>query len=100
MKDFIQDLKEILFYILFMIVVFLIIYIGVLLILQINKSSKIKAEWNTKVNNCILNENSRNDCKLIIYRDKQIHERRIKSSSDSSAMSGAMVGGMLGSSMR
>lgn len=100
MKDFIQDLKEFLFKILFIIMVFLILYLGYLLFLQIVKSSEIKKEWNIKVNNCILNENSRNDCKLILYRDKQIHERRVKSSSDSSAMSGAMVGGMLGSSMR
>lgn len=30
-------------------------------------------EWNTKVDNCVLNPNYRPDCNLILYRDAQIH---------------------------
>lgn len=43
------------------------------IIISIDKDQNKKKEWNNKVTNCILNENYRNDCKLILYRDAQIH---------------------------
>lgn len=33
--------------------------------------SKTNKEWTQKVNNCVMNENSRSDCKLILYKDRQ-----------------------------
>lgn len=43
------------------------------IIILANESQKISTEWDNKVQNCILNENYRNDCKLILYKDQQIH---------------------------
>lgn len=57
-------------------------------------------EWREKVNNCVLNENYRHDCRLIIYRDKQIQNERQQSRVNQAAISGSMVGAMIGSSMR
>lgn len=39
----------------------------------IDISQNKRKEWNDKVKNCVLNENYRNDCKLILYKDAQIH---------------------------
>ena len=43
------------------------------IIISIDKSQNKRKEWNDKVKNCVLNENYRNDCKLILYKDQQIH---------------------------
>lgn len=43
------------------------------IIISIDKSRNKRKEWNDKVKNCVLNENYRNDCKLILYKDQQIH---------------------------
>ena len=32
-------------------------------------------EWQNKVNNCVMDMNSRPDCKLIIYKDNQNHNK-------------------------
>lgn len=55
-------------------------------------------EWKTKVNNCVLDENYRPDCALILYKDKQNHNKQTDSNM-SSAMTGAIVGGMVGASI-
>lgn len=64
------------------------------------KSNQIRKEWNDKVNNCVLNENHRKDCKLILYRDAQIHNQEVQDTQITSAMTGAMVGGMVGASLK
>lgn len=65
-----------------------------------NKVGKVRKEWNDKVNNCVLNENYRKDCKLILYRDAQIHNKQVKDTQTTSAMTGALVGGMVGASLK
>ena len=59
---------------------------------------QVKQEWRLKVNNCVLNENYRKDCKLILYRDAQIHNQQVQDNQQASVMTGAMVGGMVGAS--
>ncbi len=46
------------------------------IIISIDKSRNKRKEWNDKVKNCVLNENYRNDCKLILYKDQQIHSSK------------------------
>lgn len=46
------------------------------IIISIDKSQNKRKKWNDKVTNCVLNENYRNDCKLILYRDAQIHSEK------------------------
>ena len=46
------------------------------IIISIDKSRNKRKEWNDKVTNCVLNENYRKDCKLILYRDAQIHSEK------------------------
>lgn len=43
------------------------------IIISIDKCQNKRKEWNDKVTNCVLNENYRKDCKLILYKDAQIH---------------------------
>lgn len=43
------------------------------IIISIDKSQNIRKEWDDKVKNCVLNANYRNDCKLILYKDAQMH---------------------------
>ena len=62
--------------------------------------NQVRKEWNDKVNNCVLNENYRKDCKLILYRDAQIHNQEVKDTQTTSAMTGALVGGMVGASLK
>jgi hypothetical protein len=61
---------------------------------------RIKQEWQQKVNDCILNENCRDDCKLILYRDAQIHNRKVEQTQQANVMTSAMIGSMIGSSCR
>ena len=60
---------------------------------------RVRQEWRLKVNNCVLNENYRKDCKLILYREAQIHNQQVQENQQTSVMTGAMVGGMVGASM-
>ena len=60
---------------------------------------RVEQEWRLKVNNCVLNENCRKDCKLILYRDAQIHNQQVQDNQQTSVITGAMVGGMVGASM-
>ena len=60
---------------------------------------QVRQEWRLKVNNCVLNENYRKDCKLILYREAQIHNQQVQENQQTSVMTGAMVGGMVGASM-
>lgn len=62
--------------------------------------NQVRKEWNDKVNNCVLNENYRKDCKLILYRDAQIHGQQVQDTQTTSAMTGALVGGMVGASLK
>lgn len=62
--------------------------------------NQVHKEWNNKVNNCVLNENYRKDCKLILYRDAQIHNQEVQDTQTTSAMTGALVGGMVGASLK
>lgn len=64
------------------------------------EASQIRKEWNDKVNNCVLNENYRKDCKLILYRDAQIHDQQVQDTQTTSVMTGALVGGMVGASLK
>lgn len=66
----------------------------------IDKADKIKKEWNYKVNNCVLDMNFRKDCKLILYKDMQIHNQKMQEKSQSSVFTGALVGSMVGASVR
>ena len=61
---------------------------------------QVRKEWNDKVNNCVLNENYRKDCKRILYRDAQIHNEQLKDTQTTSAMTGALVGGMVGANLK
>ena len=66
----------------------------------IDNANKIKKEWNNKVNNCILDMNFRKDCKLILYKDMQIHNQKIQDNQQSSMITGAVVGSMVGANIR
>lgn len=92
-----EEVKEYVYALLGLVVFVLFVWVIIDFCIYVDEHSKIKEEWQIKVNNCVLNENSRNDCKLILYRDKQIHEKKINNSS--SSMNGAIVGGMIGASM-
>lgn len=60
---------------------------------------RVKQEWRLKVNNCVLNENYRKDCKLILYREAQINYQQVQDNQQTSVMTGAMVGSMVGASI-
>lgn len=60
------------------------------------EQARIEQEWRQKVNDCVLNEQCRPDCKLILYRDRQIHNQKVQDNQQASVMTGAMVGGMVG----
>lgn len=77
-----------------------IIFIPYYVYKTIDKAEKIKKEWNYKVNNCVIDMNFRKDCKLIIYKDMQIHNQQIQRKQQNSIFAGAMVGSMVGSSIR
>lgn len=64
------------------------------------KAYQVRKEWNDKVNNCVLNENYRKDCKLILYRDAQIHNQQVQDNQQTSVMTGAIVGSMVGASLK
>ena len=61
--------------------------------------TKIHKEWKAKVNNCIMDSNYRNDCKLIIYKDMQNHNMQIQNEQTARITTSAMVGSMIGASM-
>lgn len=63
------------------------------------EQARIEQEWRQKVNDCVLNEQCRPDCKLILYRDRQIHNQKVQDNRQASVMTGAMVGGMVGASI-
>lgn len=64
--------KEAIFCITFFVIILsLIIGIIVWLIIDVINYSKTHEEWTQKVNNCVMNENYRPDCKLILYKDQQ-----------------------------
>lgn len=100
-------MKEKLLIFLILAALVILISIPIIFIVSISKEiqehKKIKNEWQQKVNSCILNENYRKDCKLILYRDVQIHNdknaRIQRDSVDTAAMTGAMVGGFAATSM-
>ena len=76
------------------------VWISIKITNYISKAAKINREWQAKVNNCVLNENYRNDCKLILYRDAQIHNQQIQNNQTANAAAtGAIVGGMVGASI-
>lgn len=83
-----------------------VLFFGVLIafIMFINhiteEVSQVRKEWNDKVNNCVLNENYRKDCKLILYRDAQIHNQQVQDNQQTSVMTSAIVGGMIGASLK
>lgn len=65
------------------------------------RSMKVSKEWNNKVNACVLDMNSRKDCKLIIYKDKQIHHQHNDNSDMATGMAlGTATGMAVGMGMR
>ena len=64
------------------------------------EANQVHKEWNDKVNNCVLDENYRKDCKLILYRDAQIHGQQKQDTQSTSVTTGAIVGGMVGASLK
>lgn len=61
---------------LFAILAAIFILFVVLPISAFTNHSDRHAEWEAKVNTCILNPSSRSDCELIIYKDKQNRARK------------------------
>lgn len=87
----------------YIIIAAIVLFFGGLIVFIIHTSNKVgqvRKEWNNKVNNCVLNENYRKDCKLILYRDAQIHNEQVKDAQTTSAMTGALIGGMVGASLK
>lgn len=66
----------------------------------VQERKRINQEWRQKVNDCVMNEYCRADCKLILYRDAQIHNRKVEQTQRTNVMTSAMVGSMIGGSMR
>lgn len=65
----------------FLVVGFLMLVVAILILLQIfiyftPSYQQTHAEWENKVNQCVLNKNSRSDCELIIYKDTQNHSNK------------------------
>ena len=56
------------------------------------EKERVKQEWREKVNACILDPNCRTDCKLILYRDAQINNKRIEQEQQTAVMTSAMIG--------
>lgn len=81
------------------IIVGLVIICGFLIIntSTYKEHKRIEQEWQQKVNNCVLNEQCRPDCKLILYRDRQIHNQKVQDNQQASVMTGAMTGAIVGS---
>lgn len=73
MFEFIKDtVISILIVILFVLMVYFgFIKIPKYIFNEVKKHEKTHAEWMQKVNNCVMNENYRPDCKLILYKDQQ-----------------------------
>lgn len=64
--------KEAIFCITFFVIILgLVIGIIAWLICGVINHSKTNKEWTQKVNNCVMNENYRPDCKLILYKGQQ-----------------------------
>lgn len=71
-------MKDKWFVLLFIIVVLsCTVVLSVLLYKELQKDIVKRQDWNNKVNNCVMNNDYRKDCKLIIYKDKQIRNKRI-----------------------
>ena len=102
-----EDIKDFLICYLIPLLIICAIIFGLIILLaywimntsMYKEHKQVKQEWRLKVNNCVLNENYRKDCKLILYREAQIHNQQVQDNQKSSVMTGAMVGSMVGVSM-
>lgn len=65
MDDIVESLKP----------VIIAIFIGIIILIigypKYHEYEKTHAEWIQKVNKCVMNQNYRPDCKLILYKDQQ-----------------------------
>lgn len=71
MEDVFKIVKEGLQIILVLGIMLATLTISFVIGLNIREKGIIQAEWNSKVNNCVMNPNCRKDCKLILYKEQQ-----------------------------